>query len=117
MKRRGEMASESRAASCLVVAVLGGCSPAPSRGRQLGDQRVGEAGTGLLAMGRATAAPSSSFRAATFNAGLAVGVVKLASERAEPVAAALPNLDADFICLQEVWLDEHWKRIVAATST
>jgi endonuclease/exonuclease/phosphatase family metal-dependent hydrolase len=58
----------------------------------------------------------SSFRVATFNAGLAVGVVALASERVEPIARALPTLDADLLCLQEVWLDEHWQRLVAATA-
>ena len=53
---------------------------------------------------------------ATFNAGLAVGVVNLASERVAWVARAMRDVEADLVCLQEVWLDEHWDRIVAATT-
>ncbi len=55
--------------------------------------------------------PSPELRVATFNAGLAVGAVKFASERVEPLAQELPKIDADLVCLQEVWLEEHWARI------
>ncbi len=44
--------------------------------------------------------------AVTYNTGLAVGFVSLAAERQQPVADALAGLDADFVCLQEVWLTQ-----------
>ena len=42
----------------------------------------------------------------TYNVGLARGFVDYADQRAEPVAAAVAALDADVVCLQEVWLRE-----------
>lgn len=44
---------------------------------------------------------------ATFNAGLAVGAVPFAEERVQPIIDELARNDADVLCLQEVWLDEH----------
>ncbi len=49
------------------------------------------------------AGPTESF--ATFNAGLARNFVGYASERVQPVAAALAGVDADFLCVEEVWED------------
>jgi hypothetical protein len=43
----------------------------------------------------------------TYNAGLAVGFVPGANERAPGTAAALVELEAEVACLQEVWLPEH----------
>ena len=48
--------------------------------------------------------PQASF--ATYNAGLARGFVEYASERSQPVADAVAGLDADVVCMQEVWLYE-----------
>lgn len=42
----------------------------------------------------------------TYNVGLARGFVDYADQRAEPVAQAIAALDADVVCLQEVWLRE-----------
>lgn len=44
--------------------------------------------------------------AVTFNAGHAVGFVRGASTRAPVVGAALAELEADVVCLQEVWRPE-----------
>jgi endonuclease/exonuclease/phosphatase family metal-dependent hydrolase len=44
---------------------------------------------------------------ATYNAGLAIGFVAGAEDRAPKVADAVQALDADVVCLQEVWLPEH----------
>lgn len=54
------------------------------------------------------------FTAVTYNAGLAEGFVLGASERAEATAAATVGLDADVICVQEVWLPEHVAAFEAA---
>ena len=43
---------------------------------------------------------------ATYNVGLAAGFVPLAAERRQPVATALSGLNADVVCLQEVWLNQ-----------
>ncbi len=48
----------------------------------------------------------SQLRIATFNAGLAEGFVPLATERQRLVAAAIADLDADVVFLQEVWTPE-----------
>ena len=44
---------------------------------------------------------------AQYNAGLAVGFVAGAEDRAPKVAGAVAALDADVVCLEEVWLPEH----------
>jgi endonuclease/exonuclease/phosphatase family metal-dependent hydrolase len=49
-----------------------------------------------------------AFRALTFNAGLAVGILPHARERAPKIGAALAGLPVDLMCVQEVWLEEHW---------
>ncbi len=43
----------------------------------------------------------------TFNAGLAVGFVPAADERAPGTSDAVAALDADVVCLQEYWEPEH----------
>jgi endonuclease/exonuclease/phosphatase family metal-dependent hydrolase len=69
-------------------------------------------------------AASASF--VTYNAGLADGFVPLAAERRQPVADALSGLEADVVCLQEVWLNQdemgQWQQdyidaVLAATQT
>jgi hypothetical protein len=52
------------------------------------------------------------FRVATYNAGLAVGVLKYADERAQPLIEALAKNPVDLLCVQEFWLEDHWKRLV-----
>lgn len=49
---------------------------------------------------------TSEARVATYNAGLATGFVTFAPEREAEVVSALSNVDADIVCLQEVWSAE-----------
>jgi endonuclease/exonuclease/phosphatase family metal-dependent hydrolase len=51
--------------------------------------------------------------AVTYNVGLGPGIVPLATPRTAPAAAAIALLDADVLCLQEVWLPSA-KEAVAA---
>lgn len=53
----------------------------------------------------------------TYNAGLAVGFVPGAPSRTPLVADALAGLDADVVCLQEVWLPEQVAAVSAATAS
>lgn len=55
------------------------------------------------------------FRVATYNAGLAVGVLKYAEERVAPLVRTLAEQRADLLCVQELWLEEHWQKLVLAT--
>ena len=50
-------------------------------------------------------------RLATFNAGLAVGVLPRVTERLPYVVAALAALDVDVLFVQEFWLDAHWQEL------
>jgi endonuclease/exonuclease/phosphatase family metal-dependent hydrolase len=59
-------------------------------------------------------AGSVAFRIATFNAGLAVGVLPHVTERLPRVVAALAELDVDLLFVQEFWLESHWERLVRA---
>jgi len=43
----------------------------------------------------------------TYNAGLAVGFVPGAEDRAQATADAVNQIDADLVCLQEVWRPDH----------
>ena len=54
---------------------------------------------------------SRAFTAATFNAGLAVGVLPHVSERLERIEQRVADLGLDLLCAQEVWLDSHWERL------
>jgi endonuclease/exonuclease/phosphatase family metal-dependent hydrolase len=47
-------------------------------------------------------------RVATYNAGLAVGVLPLVTERLPHVIDALSALEVDVLFVQELWLDAHW---------
>lgn len=53
-----------------------------------------------------SACGSDALTVVTYNAGLAEGFVLGASERTEVTAAATAAVEADVICLQEVWLPE-----------
>jgi endonuclease/exonuclease/phosphatase family metal-dependent hydrolase len=52
----------------------------------------------------------------TFNAGLAPGYVDLAAERAPAVGPFLAEIDADVMCLQEVWLDQDGDAVAEAVA-
>lgn len=53
-------------------------------------------------------------RVATFNAGLAVGMLPHCSERLELIVRALADLDADLLFVQEFWVDTHWQELTRA---
>jgi endonuclease/exonuclease/phosphatase family metal-dependent hydrolase len=53
-------------------------------------------------------------RMATFNAGLAVGVLDYASERTPFVIQALAAEPLDVLCVQEFWLDSQWQKLVTS---
>ncbi len=82
----------SRYLACVLLAVLCGC--ATPRTQLLRPFPVGPS------------AETPDIRVATFNAGLAPGITSLYSRRLQPISEALSRLDADVICLQEVWTDE-----------
>src|SRR5688572_9933050 len=52
------------------------------------------------------------FRLATFNAGLAVGALEHAAERAPAVVQALSRETLDVLCVQEFWHESHWRSLV-----
>ncbi len=52
-------------------------------------------------------------RAATFNAGLAPGITRYYRQRLQPFTESLSGLQADVVCLQEVWTDEARRAAVA----
>jgi len=68
------------------------------------------------ASGRAEPVDHPPFRIATFNAGLAVGVLPHALERLPHVVSALATLDVELFFVQEVWLDPHWEQLREAAS-
>jgi endonuclease/exonuclease/phosphatase family metal-dependent hydrolase len=103
-----------------LLVVLLACIPAGST-PQRGEFRVARSGVTppklravpdvLRAVTPALPTARGSFRALTFNAGLAVGVLPYARERAPKVGAVLASFPVDLMCLQEVWLEEHWSEL------
>lgn len=63
------------------------------------------------------AACGGEFTVATYNAGLAVNFVPGANERAPATADAIAGIEADVVCLQEVWLPEHVDAVGSAASS
>lgn len=55
-------------------------------------------------------------RIASYNAGLAPGYVPSSEERREHTIEAIASLEAELICLQEVWLQEDIDAVLAATA-
>lgn len=103
----------------LVVAVFGGCGgegKRPESAEVGGDGGRGAAETKAGAEVSPEKPAKREIRVATYNAGLAVGVLKYADERAEVVAQSLAQEDIDLLCVQEFWLDEHWGKLVRATA-
>ena len=63
------------------------------------------------------AAAGEALTVVTYNAGLAVGFVPGAEDRATQVPDAIAALDADIVCVQEVWTDEHVQGLATAAAT
>ncbi|HOU54445.1 MAG TPA: endonuclease/exonuclease/phosphatase family protein [Myxococcota bacterium] len=57
------------------------------------------------------------FTVVTYNTGLAVGYVDWAPQRVPFIGEAIRSLEADVVCLQEVWADMDGDAIIQATST
>jgi endonuclease/exonuclease/phosphatase family metal-dependent hydrolase len=102
-----------------------GCGDSESEAPHSGDSAVSDAeqsdaaagddagsGDAELPDGRA---PTNELALATFNAGLAPNFVPYATERVGPIVEALSALDADVVCLQEVWLPEDIEALVDGT--
>lgn len=53
----------------------------------------------------------------SFNAALGVGLAPYADQRLDAIEADLPELGADVICLQEIWLPENVERLVGSLSS
>src|SRR5262245_20372706 len=104
----------ARVVASLLAIVATGCAHgggARDRARRIGR---GTAGGVLVADVTMRRTPAREFRVGTFNAGLAVGVLDYARERAPLVADALAALPVDLLCVQEVWLDAHWRAVETA---
>ncbi len=84
--------------------------------QQAGDDQGGQAveeTPGATPSGRVVPGlPPMTF--VTYNTGLAHGAVALADQRLPLIEAHLAGIDADVICLQEVWTDEDAAAIVSA---
>ncbi len=63
-----------------------------------------------------TEAPVEGTTFVTYNLGLARNFVPFAAERFADVIAAVAALDADVVCLQEVWEDDDVAALLAATA-
>ncbi len=61
-----------------------------------------------------TAQSAQRVAIASWNAGLAYNFVPLTKERRESVIAAAAGIDADVVCLQEVWTDDDVAAVTAA---
>ncbi|WP_437946955.1 endonuclease/exonuclease/phosphatase family protein [Sorangium sp. So ce296] len=116
-----------RSAAILGALALSACSGDKSRARESAGAPEGGVAPPAAApqpgapedAARGSAGPkqASPFRVATYNGGLAMGVLKYVDERAEPLIRALAEQPADLLCVQEFWLEEHWQRLVSATSS
>ncbi|MBI4704114.1 MAG: hypothetical protein HY744_23645, partial [Deltaproteobacteria bacterium] len=60
--------------------------------------------------------PPPSLRVATYNAGLAVGFVTAAKERAPLTSQAIAGLGANLVCVQEYWRKDHVAALQQATA-
>jgi endonuclease/exonuclease/phosphatase family metal-dependent hydrolase len=56
-------------------------------------------------------------RLVTYNAGLAIGFLPGSVERAPEVVRALAEEPADVLCVQEFWLESHWKALTSAVGS
>lgn len=112
-----------------------GCSGSEPRRESSNPEREGRAGARSGDAAKPDGVPSdaassppsgwgvpakTTFRAVTFNAGLAPAVLPHVSERLEPVVSAVASEAAhglDVACVQEFWLEQHFERLRAATAT
>ncbi|WP_437639268.1 endonuclease/exonuclease/phosphatase family protein [Sorangium sp. So ce854] len=116
-----------RSATILCALALLACSADKGRARESAGAPEGGAPTQAAAPRSvppegaaredAGAKAATPFRVATYNGGLAMGVLKYVDERAEPLIRALAEQPVDLLCVQEFWLEEHWQKLVAATSS
>jgi endonuclease/exonuclease/phosphatase family metal-dependent hydrolase len=63
--------------------------------------------------GEEDAVPTGTFT--TYNAGLAIGFVPGANERLDLVADGIATIDADVVCLQEVWTPDQVDAVASAS--
>lgn len=70
----------------------------------------------LFALTLAACSGPAPLSVVTYNAGLAIGFVPGAQERAEGTSAAVAALDADVVCLQEYWDASHVALLEEAAS-
>lgn len=87
----------------------------PGPGAEDGEARTDGGGGGGGDLGP-DAAPPRVLSAVTYNVGLARGFVPYADERVAPAVAAIAELDADVVCLQEVWEPGDLAAVTAATA-
>ena len=84
---------------------------------RMNSERTPDGTNGENAEPQSVTSDRRSLRLATFNAGLAVGMIDHSAERAPYVVEALRRESLDVLCVQEFWLDEHWKQLVAAVGS
>jgi endonuclease/exonuclease/phosphatase family metal-dependent hydrolase len=60
--------------------------------------------------------PGGTLTAVTYNGGLAVGFVDAADARAPLTAQAVADLQADVVCVQEFWNEEHVQLLASAAA-
>ncbi len=96
----------------LLCACSGGSdTPDPDITQTNPDEGPGDMGT---AIDEGTPAPEpKTYTMITLNAGLAYGYVPYSEQRREQVMAAIGELDADVLCLQEVWTEEDRDQVAA----
>jgi endonuclease/exonuclease/phosphatase family metal-dependent hydrolase len=58
--------------------------------------------------------PSGALSLATFNTAIGVGLAPFAAQRLDAIERDLPGLDADVLCLQELWQPDDLERIASA---
>jgi endonuclease/exonuclease/phosphatase family metal-dependent hydrolase len=92
-----------------MLVMLGGCQPS----RFQRDAPLGGGGAEPKPAAEAVDRDPRALRLATFNAGLAVGVLPHAAERAPAVVAALAREPLDVLCVQEFWHESHWEELVS----
>lgn len=63
------------------------------------------------------AEPVTELSLVTFNTALGVGLAPYADERLDAIEARLPDVSADVVCLQEVWLPENIDRLTTSLAS
>jgi endonuclease/exonuclease/phosphatase family metal-dependent hydrolase len=111
------MTSWSRSAWLLVLLVAAVIAAACGGGGETSSES-GAGSTDTADASDTADAPEAGdpIRLVTFNAGLARGFVDLAGERVDPVVAAVADLDADVVAVQEVWEPGDVRQLQSAAS-